>query len=79
MMFRIWKQFQPAAAAADTPTQTISIIRLNKDESVAASAWKSSIRRFVSTEKAPTRAFSWLTGVDPMVSQREIGSATQLS
>ena len=24
------------------------------------SAWKSSIRRFVSTEKAPTRAFSWL-------------------
>ena len=24
------------------------------------SAWKSSIRRFVITEKAPTRAFSWL-------------------
>ena len=27
---------------------------------VAASASKSSIRRFVITEKAPTRAFSWL-------------------
>ena len=48
---------------------------------------------FVITEKAPTRAFSWLkaattaftfktlckTGVDPTVSQREIGSTTQLS
>ena len=29
-------------------------------ESVASSASKSSIRRFVITEKAPTRAFSWL-------------------
>ena len=27
---------------------------------VESSAWKSSIRRFVITEKAPTRAFSWL-------------------
>ena len=27
---------------------------------VASSASKSSIRRFVITEKAPTRAFSWL-------------------
>ena len=42
------------------------------------SASKSSIRRFVITEKAPTRAFSWLkaatTGVYPTVSQCEIGS-----
>ena len=52
-------------------------------------ASKRSIRRFVITEKAPTRAFSWLkaattaftlktlseTGIDPTVSQREIGSA----
>ena len=30
------------------------------DVSISTSAWKSSIRRFVSTEKAPTRAFSWL-------------------
>ena len=29
-------------------------------DSVDSSAWKSSIRRFVITEKAPTRAFSWL-------------------
>ena len=29
-------------------------------DKVASSAWKSSIRRFVITEKAPTRAFSWL-------------------
>ena len=43
-------------------------------------ASKSSIRRFVITEKAPTRAFSWLkAGVDPTVSQHEIGSATQIS
>ena len=48
---------------------------------------------FTITEKVPTRAFSWLkvptnaftfktlckTGVDPTVSRREIGSATQLS
>ena len=49
---------------------------------------------FASTEKAPTRAFSWLkaaftfktllrhyakTGIDPTVSQHAIGSATQLS
>ena len=27
---------------------------------VCTSAWKSSIRRFVITKKAPTRAFSWL-------------------
>ena len=27
---------------------------------VMCSAWKSSIRRFVISEKAPTRAFSWL-------------------
>ena len=27
---------------------------------ILTSAWKRSIRRFVSTEKAPTRAFSWL-------------------
>ena len=60
---------------------------------VCISASKSSIRRFVITEKAPTRAFSWLKaataftfkallrhyGVDPTVSQREIGSATKLS
>ena len=42
------------------------------------SASKSSIRRFVITEKAPTRTFSWLkaatTGVYPTVSQCEIGS-----
>ena len=29
-------------------------------EAVTNSAWKISIRRFVITEKAPTRAFSWL-------------------
>ena len=69
------------------------IITRGEDTSVP----KSSIRRFVITEKAPTRAFSWLKaattaftfktllrhyakrGVDPTVSQREIGSATQLS
>ena len=44
------------------------------------SASKSPIRRFVITEKAPTRAFSWLkpatsaTSVDPTVSQHDIGS-----
>ena len=32
---------------------------------------------FTITEKAPTRAFSWLKGVDPTVSRREIGSPTQ--
>ena len=37
------------------------------DNTIASSASKSSIRRFVITEKAPT------------VSQREIGSVTQLS
>ena len=38
-------------------------LMLRMDSQVAAveiSASKSSIRRFVSTEKAPTRAFSWL-------------------
>ena len=29
-------------------------------DGVRCSAWKSSIRRFVITEKAPTRALSWL-------------------
>ena len=37
-----------------------NLIRGNKDKSVCSSASKSSIRRFVITEKAPTRAFSWL-------------------
>ena len=64
---------------------------------VSGSASKSSIRRFVITEKAPTRAFSRLKAattaftfktllrhyakhaLTPTVSQREIGSATQLS
>ena len=33
----------------------------NKSSSnICTSAWKSPIRRFVITEKAPTRAFSWL-------------------
>ena len=63
------------------------------EDTVRVSAPKSSIRMFVSTEKAPTRAFSWLkaattaftfktlclTGVDPTVSQCEIGSAMQRS
>ena len=57
------------------------------------SASKRSILRFVITEKAPTRAFSWLkaattdftfkilcyTDIDPTASQHEIGSATQRS
>ena len=30
------------------------------DDQMTTSAWKSSIQRFVITEKAPTRAFSWL-------------------
>ena len=34
--------------------------KVRYDGADGASAWKSSIRRFVSTEKAPTRAFSWL-------------------
>ena len=35
----------------------LSLVLTNVDK---ASASKSSIRRFVITEKAPTRAFSWL-------------------
>ena len=34
--------------------------RSRSSELILTSAWKSSIRRFVITEKAPTRAFSWL-------------------
>ena len=44
------------AAAATNPLQR-GIIGI---EALQASASKSSIRRFVITEKAPTRAFSWL-------------------
>ena len=54
---------------------------------VGSSASKSSIRMFIITEKAPTRAFSWLKAATTAftfktlltVSQREIGSMTQLS
>ena len=35
-------------------------VRERCDIRVSISAWKSSIRRFVMTEKAPTKAFSWL-------------------
>ena len=65
---------------------------MNKTLSVVCNASKRSIRRFVITEKAPTKAntaFTFKTllrhyakcemGVDPTVSQFEIGSATQLS
>ena len=34
--------------------------RLRDNGEMESSAWKSSIRRFVITEKAPSRAFSWL-------------------
>ena len=34
--------------------------KITEMERVSVSASKSSIRRFVITEKAPTRAFSWL-------------------
>ena len=46
------------------------------------SASNEAIRRFVFTEKAPTRAFSWLkaaTTAFTFKTQREIVSATQLS
>ena len=41
----------------------LEFVKLNSNwinGSFLFSAWKSSIRRFLSTEKAPTRAFSWL-------------------
>ena len=43
-------------------THTLSHARWGRWDHSAwrSSAWKSSIRRFVITEKAPTRAFSWL-------------------
>ena len=56
----------PAAAGYMTPDpDLISSTQPIPDHivsgvSVSASASKSSIRRFVITEKAPTRAFSWL-------------------
>ena len=34
--------------------------RMHQEVTLPSSASKSSIRRFVNTEKAPTRAFSWL-------------------
>ena len=43
-----WQKFPPPGRAQDGVC------------CVAISAWKSSIRRFVIKEKAPTRAFSWL-------------------
>ena len=40
--------------------QLLTLWKLIIYNNVTTSAWKSSIWRFVSTEKAPTRAFSWL-------------------
>ena len=55
----------------DTLVTTCSL----QPQCVPGAASKRSIRKFIITEKAPTRAFSWLNAV----SQREIGSATKLS
>ena len=55
-----------AAAAFSVVPETASncsisdYIRRMQARNIITSAWKSSIRRFVITEKAPTRAFSWL-------------------
>ena len=51
--------FSAAGAAVRGPTQTRSS-SVSLTANVITSASKSSIRRFVITEKAPTRAFSWL-------------------
>ena len=53
--------------------------RLHPAERLEDSASKSSIRRFVITEKAPTRAFSWLKAATTAFTFKTIGSATQLS
>ena len=52
--------------------ELVVIINNPKYYYVVISAPKNSIRRFVITEKAPTRAFSWLKAA-------EIGSAMQRS
>ena len=65
------------------------------EQPLASSASKRSIQRFVITEKAPTRAFSWLKAATTdaftfktlfrhyakraLTRRRDIGSATQLS
>ena len=52
--------------AADLPVTDVVMADTNVDKllpvlcSLLSSARKSSIRRFVIAEKAPTRAFSWL-------------------
>ena len=48
------------AARAGPLQSTLSVYSYTTCYSYATSASKSSIRRFVITEKAPTRAFSWL-------------------
>ena len=48
------------AAATTPPTYCRSFQPTSRSAPVTTSASKSSIRRFVITQKAPTRAFSWL-------------------
>ena len=43
-----------------SPSRRCCRCRARRRLTLISSAWKSSIRRFVITEKAPTRAFSWL-------------------
>ena len=57
----------------------VSGIQLKNLETVCSSASKSSIRRFVITEKAPTRAFSWSKVVKVSSGRCKIGILTQLS
>ena len=91
---KVWFIIFPrvGGVALSSPAQYCCYCVCNVSQCILCSAANRLIGEVVQsqiTEKGHTRAFSWLkaattactfkTGVDPTVSRREIGSATQLS